>query len=447
MTSSIFRGGYAYPALGACLVLALGCGENSDTPKASAGSGNAGGSSSQASGGSGQSTGGGGKAAAGSAGKTSTGGTPSGGNSASGGDEPGGDGGGSTDPGPIVSIEGCKDAEAAAEAPPTTWFNATGNLAGMASECSNLAKIAAQPCSKTVIASVATKGLWATEDSGKTWRALGGGGGDKITNRGSSIVFDPLHPEKFWESGIAGDGGVYATTDNGQTFKRLGMMTQSQLVSIDFTDVDRKTLVVGTHGMRQMVFLSTDSGTTWDNVGMNLAGDVHNSEAPLVMDSKTYLLGACGGGDGTCGIFRTTDSGKTWNRQTDLQVSHFGAPLRTTEGVIYWPLYADGGIGKSVDNGVTWEKVTDGGKVVGVAPVELPDGSLAAVGFDHLQRSTDGGKTWTPIGEPLPFSIFGNQLTLTYSAALKTFFLSHWDCDNLVLPDAVMAAGFDYAAP
>lgn len=433
----------AWVAIGASVLLQVACGNSSSDPGAASGGSSAG---SSGSGSAGKSSGGAsGQGGGSSAGKSSGGQATSG----SGSDAQAGAAGdgGDPGPGPIVDIESCKDNEAAAEAPPSAWFNATGNLAGMASDCSNLAKIAAQPCSKTVIASVAQKGLWATEDSGKTWRALGGGGGDAITNRGSSIVFDPLKPDHFWESGIFGDGGVYATTDNGQTFKRLGMLTQSQLIAVDFTDPDRKTLVVGTHGMKQSVFLSTDGGQSFDNIGMNLAADVHNSEAPIVMDAKTYLLGACGGGDGVCGIFRTTDAGKSWKKQSDLQISHFGAPLRTSEGVIYWPLFGDGGMGKSTDNGVSWEQPTAGGKVLGVTPIELPDGSLATVGPDHVVRSTDGGMTWTPIGEPLPFTVVGDQLTLAYSAALKTFFLSHWDCDSVVLPDAVMAAGYDYAAP
>jgi len=135
----------------------------------------------------------------------------------------GADGGGSfsfqcADPGPSVA------------APPAAWANATGNLANMASECGNLGLVSANPCSKMVIAGVAKAGLWGTEDGGKTWSKLGSGAGSAvITNRISAVVYDPAHPGTFWESGIYNGGGVYKTTNNGETFDQLGDVTHNRL--------------------------------------------------------------------------------------------------------------------------------------------------------------------------------------------------------------------------
>src|SRR5450432_1660006 len=145
----------------------------------------------------------------------------------------------------------CTGSMPVAAAPAAQWVNATGNLAGMSAGCEGLGRIAAQPCSKRVIAGIEGHGLWATDDSGKTLRALGSGAGSaEIANTAHGIVFDPTHPDTFWETGIRGAAGLYKTTDDGTTFKQLGTMTFTQLVSVDFGDPDRKTLVTGTHGMK-----------------------------------------------------------------------------------------------------------------------------------------------------------------------------------------------------
>jgi hypothetical protein len=79
-------------------------------------------------------------------------------------------------------------------------------------------------------------------------------------------------------------------------------------------------------------------------------------------------------------------------------------------------------------------------------PAELPDGRIAIVGKDHLLVSADKGKTWTPIGEPLPYPGGGydGARGLAYSARTKTFFIWRWDCNGNVPSNAVMSAGFDY---
>ena len=40
----------------------------------------------------------------------------------------------------------------------------------------------------------------------------------------------------------------------------------------------------------------------------------------------------------------------------------------------------------------------------------------------------------------MPFQASG----VVYSVQRKTLFVWHWDCGNVVLPDAIASAGFDY---
>jgi DNA-binding beta-propeller fold protein YncE len=291
-----------------------------------------------------------------------------------------------------------------------------------------------------VIAGVARKGLYATTD-GKTWRELGAGAGsDTIINRPSSIVFDPEHPEVFWESGIYNGGGVYVTKDNGETFSQLGNITHNDLVSIDFTDPERKTLLAGGHEQKRTLHHSTDAGQTWTNIGDRLPEDSHFSTAPLIIDTNVYLVGACGWGDGACGVFRSTDGGASFVKASALGATN--APLLASDGFIYYPLIWDNGIALSKNQGETWLKPVGYGVVKTVRPVELPDGRILSVGERSLMLATAGGGAFRAVGEPLPFA---SPAGLAYSAATKTVYIWRNDCGNKVLPNAIMSAGFDYS--
>src|SRR5205814_8560277 len=235
----------------------------------------------------------------------------------------------------------------------SAWANVTANLAGMQSECGNLTMVSAKPGARTVIAGVARKGLFASEDGGKSWQAMGTGAGSAmIINRPSALVYDPQHPEVFWESGIYNSGGVYRTDDNGKTFVQLGSAAHNDLVSIDFTDPMRQTLLAGAHETKRKLLLSKNGGQVWTDIGLSLPADSHFSSAPLVLDARTFLLGACGYGMGACGVYRSTDGGTSWTRATDLPA--VGEPLVASSGAIYWALIYNSGLARSSDQGQSW---------------------------------------------------------------------------------------------
>jgi hypothetical protein len=304
--------------------------------------------------------------------------------------------------------------------PANIWVNVTGTLANMASVCGNLMMLSPVPRSDAIIAGVAQKGLW-TNTTGTTWSHLGSGAGsDTIENRPSWIVYDPVNPEVFWESGIYGLG-VYKTTDNGITFHRLGSIMHNDYVSVNFRDPERQTLLAGGHEAAQTVYQSTDSGQTWTNIGLTLPRNTGSSSDPLIINSLTYVVNA---GE----IYRTTNGGISWKRVSAQRP--VGPPLVTANGAIYWP--ANGGLLKSTDSGLTWTQV--GSDIRPVHPIELSSGSLVSVGANNLIISFDGGSTWWPFGAPLPFAPAG----VIYSPGRKAFFIWHSDCGGVVLPDAVM---------
>jgi photosystem II stability/assembly factor-like uncharacterized protein len=318
----------------------------------------------------------------------------------------------------------------------------TGNLVGLDSECGNLSLVAPRPDRDGLIAGVAKQGLWASDNGAATWTPLGRGPGSAaIDNRPSAIVFDPQDPKTFWESGIYG-AGVFKTTDDGASVQRLGDIEHSDLVSVDFTDPDRLTLLSGTHEQPR-VLRSKDGGRTWSDISAGLPANIGFASYPHVIDGQTYLLGTRAGIKS--GVFRTTDGGLTWSLVHPAGVS--GPPLvASAGGGIYWLLDDGSGIIASADGGATWTEVKSSGPVGGGRGglLELPDGRFATLGHTNVLVSSDHGASWRTAGPSFPVVPSG----MTYSPISKAFYIWRFYCDlgkanNPVLEQSIMRLDVD----
>jgi photosystem II stability/assembly factor-like uncharacterized protein len=351
------------------------------------------------------------------------------------------------DSGTVPYAPACADGGRVPVTPTGSWTSASGNLAGLGSECGNMSNLSSKPDEDMLIAGIAQRGLWASKNGGTSWTQLGQGAGSAtITNRTSSILYDPAHPQTFWESGIYNAGGVYKTTDDGTTLSRLGTVTHNDSVSVDFTDPQRQTLLAGTHEQSGHLYRSTDGGNTWTDIGPKLPAGTGFSSQALVIDSQIHLVGTYSySNSGTgLGVFRTTDGGQTWTNVLSSPVQ--GHPLVMSDGTIYFSVGNNGGLVRSVDKGQTWAMTVGSGVLQTSAPVELPDGRIASLGPHTVMVSADCGASWHAASTTLPYSPTG----LVYSAYQKAFFVWHFDCTGANNPNdpvpanAVMRFAFDY---
>jgi photosystem II stability/assembly factor-like uncharacterized protein len=322
------------------------------------------------------------------------------------------------------------------------WTPVTANLTGLPSECGNMSLVSVRPDRDMLVASVAQQGLWSSANGATQWSPLGRGAGSAtVTNRGSSIVYDPEHLDTFWESGIYNGGGVYRTDDNGATFRQLGSISHVDAVSVDLTDPARRTLLASRHESGT-VYRSTDGGTTWTTISGSLPYGIGFATGPFVVNAQTYLLGTNHGTK--TGIYRTTNGGATWVQA--FSPGAVGQPLVTRpDGALYWTL-ENGGIVKSTNGGVSWEQVTRAGTINQGSPqvVQLPDGNLAAVGNSQVILSADAGRTWRAAGPGMPYAPNG----FAYSPFRNAFYIWHFDCNvaasNALPRTAIMSLAYNY---
>lgn len=299
----------------------------------------------------------------------------------------------------MLAAIACVGASPAMAADAPAWVNVTNNVGGDTWGYAGVCTIACVPGADQVIAGVSEHGLWSSTDGGQTWSPLGAEGPGKITNRPGVILFDPKDPKTFWESGCYGPG-VFRTTDGGKTFERLGQVQHVDGLAVDFADPDRKTLVIGLHEQARSVTRSTDGGKTWANIGKTLPEKSNHSTNPILIDAKTYVVNTAGWLQGaSVGIYRTEDAGQTWKQVCESGTA--GSPLLASDGTIYWAILWDRGLLKSTDKGKTWTPLQG---PVKKTPIELPGGRLVAPVGGQLTLSTDGGATWKPCTPPMPFT-------------------------------------------
>ena len=243
----------------------------------------------------------------------------------------------------------------------------------------------------------------------------------------------PGDPATFYFG--AADGGIWKTTDAGATWRPLfDSAGAASIGAIAVAPSDSKTIWVGTGQVHQRwdiaagdgVYRSRDGGLTFDHVGLGATRhigriwvDPRNADTALVA-----ALGHVFGPNEERGVFRTEDGGKSWTkvlyRDPDTGAVSLAADPAAPD-VVYaslwqvrrhpWldyfqpPTGAGSGVHRSSDGGRTWTPVGASGLPKGplgrielmVAPGTGSKRVFAAIdggAAPGLYRSDDGGAAW-----------------------------------------------------
>jgi photosystem II stability/assembly factor-like uncharacterized protein len=248
-------------------------------------------------------------------------------------------------------------------------------------------------------------GVYKSTDAGKTWMRMGLERSEHIQNividpRNSSVVYvTAIGP--LWAAG--GDRGLYKTTDGGQTWKAV--LTISPDTGVTDLVMDPKkpdVLYAAAYQRRRAVgqligggpesglYKSTNGGTTWTKLTRGLPtveigriGLGINWRHPKIV----YALVTAQKGEG--GFFRSDDAGASWRRiGKQVRTGRGGAPTGGGD--------APQGRGGPADD---WYRGGDPGYYNEIF-VDAHDPETIWSTQTNIDRSTDGGKTWTTV--PLP---------------------------------------------
>lgn len=270
----------------------------------------------------------------------------------------------------------------------------------------------------------ATGGIWKSTSAGIDWEPIfddagvGSMGDVTVAPSNAEIVWVGTGEPNNQRSSSYGDG-VYKSVDGGETWEHMGLRTSQHVGRIVIHPEDPEIVYVAAGGPlwaaggERGVFRTKDGGVTWEAV---LTIDRHTGVTDIVMDptNPDILYAASlqrerraysyvGGGPGS-GIHKSVDGGDSWTRLArglptsdmgriglDISLSHPQTVYAVIEG-------SEQGVYRTDNGGRNWRRMSDIASIpwyFGQIRVNPQDPEVVYHLGVPLQRSMDGGVTWT----------------------------------------------------
>jgi photosystem II stability/assembly factor-like uncharacterized protein len=278
-------------------------------------------------------------------------------------------------------------------------------------------------------------GIWKTTDGGITWECVSDG--YLRTSSVGALAVAPSDPQILYAGmgettiriDVSHGDGVYRSDDGGRSWQHRGLAATRHIGKVRVHPTDPDTVYVAALGHafgpnpERGVFRSRDGGRSWQHV-LDRGPDA--GAVDLTLDRNPRIMYAAiwearrsfwqiSSGGAQSGLWRSLDGGDTWedlSRRPGLPVGLYGkigvsaAPTRSGR---VWALIehrTHGGMYRSDDYGMTWERVSDNQHLVSRAwyythvTADPTDAETVYVNNLSLWVSHDGGRNYREIGTP-----------------------------------------------
>src|SRR5947209_2169849 len=182
--------------------------------------------------------------------------------------------------------------------------------------------------------------IWKSTDNGDTWtKQLGGRNIFKLCTSPDGAVYAVAYQSESYFT--------LASSDNGKSWDSAYVCDREP---INIIGADKGgNVIIGTD---YNAYRSTDRGQSWGKIINGLITSQYNSFASNPITGDDYLLGI---GNGTYGLFKSTDGGRTWVRPFTIDDVNGRAVLVDHKGRIYF-IVGYNAVSYSDDNCRSWRK-------------------------------------------------------------------------------------------
>jgi photosystem II stability/assembly factor-like uncharacterized protein len=302
------------------------------------------------------------------------------------------------------------------------------------------------------------RGLFKSTDAGRTWTFSGLRDAGQI----STVRVHPTNPNVVYVAVLGNpfvpnrERGIFKSTDGGRTWRNVLFVSDStgaahlevqpgnpNVLFASMWRGQRKPWTIISGAREGGIYKSTDGGETWSKLGGGLPNELFgrsNVSIPAVAPNRVYaLIEAKPGG----GLYRSDDGGANWTLVN-------GAQNLWTRPFYYTTLLADPNNADVVYVGNEgWYKSIDGGKTFRSTPVPHGDNHDMWINpkeSDFMIQSNDGGanisldggRTWSTQGNQPTSEIYQVALDNQYPYRV---YGAQQDNSTLIVPSLPLGTG------
>jgi photosystem II stability/assembly factor-like uncharacterized protein len=228
--------------------------------------------------------------------------------------------------------------------------------------------------------------LFRSRDGGRTWQTAPDLHGKSIR----AMTLAPSDPNTIVVGAL---DGVFRSQDGGSTWQRISPLNHAEIKNIESVAIDPRNPDVIYAGTWHLPWKTTDGGRTWHSIKQGVIDD--SDVFSIIVDQKNpqaVYLSACSG------IYKSDNAAELFHKVQGIPFSARRTRVLKQDPVDSAMVYAGTteGLWRTSDSGRTWQRISAANIIVNDVHIDPRDPRRVLVATDRsgVLASVDGGRTF-----------------------------------------------------